>query len=86
MTMTGEALIVDDMPENLPVLSAILSGPGLTVRLAPCGAFALRSVQARIPHLIVLDLHMPAMAGFETDVHPTHQRFAAARRVVGDKD
>ncbi len=63
--MTGEVLIVDDTPENLQVLSAILRGQGLTVRLAPSGAHALRSVRARHPDLILLDIRMPEMDGFE---------------------
>ena len=62
--MIGEVLIVDDTPENLQVLSAILREEGLLVRLAPSGAFALRSVQARHPDLILLDIRMPEMDGF----------------------
>jgi signal transduction histidine kinase len=62
--MTGEVLIVDDTPENLQVLSTILRGEGLTVRLAPNGHFALRSVAARHPDLILLDVRMPDMDGF----------------------
>ena len=62
--MIGEVLIVDDTPENLQVLSDILREEGLLVRLAPSGVFALRSVQARHPDLILLDIRMPEMDGF----------------------
>lgn len=63
---SGEVLIVDDTPENLQVLGAILRGEGLTVRLATSGNQALRSVAVRKPDLILLDIHMPGMNGLET--------------------
>jgi signal transduction histidine kinase len=63
--MNGEVLIVDDTPGNLQVLGSILQRAGLTVRLAPDGAFALRSVAARRPDLILLDVRMPDMDGLE---------------------
>ncbi len=66
MPLSGEVLIVDDTPENLQVLSAILRAEGLNARLAPHGAFALASVQARLPDLVLLDVHMPGLDGFET--------------------
>jgi two-component system, cell cycle sensor histidine kinase and response regulator CckA len=62
--MIGEVLIVDDTPANLQVLSDILRDEGLSVRLAPSGVFALRSVQVRHPDLILLDIRMPEMDGF----------------------
>ena len=64
--LSGEVLIVDDVPENLQVLGAILGAHGLTVRQAPGGAYALRSVTARRPDLILLDIRMPEMDGIET--------------------
>ena len=66
MTSGGEILLVDDTPENLRVLGDLLRGHGLTVRVASSGAMALRSVQARLPDLILLDIRMPEMDGFET--------------------
>jgi signal transduction histidine kinase len=66
MPLTGEVLIVDDTPENLQVLSAILRATGLHVRMAPHGAFALTAVQARKPDIILLDVRMPGLDGFAT--------------------
>jgi two-component system, cell cycle sensor histidine kinase and response regulator CckA len=66
MPMAGEVLIVDDTPENLQVLGAILRAEGLTVRLAQNGSVALRSVAARRPDIVLLDIRMPEMDGFET--------------------
>jgi CheY-like chemotaxis protein len=66
MRVTGEILLVDDTPENLQVLGALLRQHGLVVRVAASGAMALRSVKARRPDLILLDVRMPEMDGFET--------------------
>ena len=66
MPLTGEVLIVDDTPQNLQVLGAILASEGLKIRLAANGALALRSVAARLPDLILLDIRMPEMDGIET--------------------
>jgi diguanylate cyclase (GGDEF)-like protein/PAS domain S-box-containing protein len=59
-------LIVDDMPENIGVLGALLRGEGYEVRAANSGGVALRyAVQEPIPSLILLDIMMPEMDGFE---------------------
>lgn len=60
-------LIVDDNPNNLQVLSALLSEAGYTVRPALSGELALRAVEARLPDLILLDVRMPpGIDGYET--------------------
>ena len=66
MSSDGEVLLVDDTPENLRVLSDLLRDHGLKVRVASSGTMALRSVQARRPDLILLDVQMPELDGFET--------------------
>lgn len=66
MPLTGEVLIVDDTPQNLQVLGAILASEGLRIRLASNGALALRSVAARHPDLILLDIRMPELDGIDT--------------------
>lgn len=58
-------LIVDDNPANLRLLAGILSNAGYVVRPARSGAVALASVQAELPHLILLDIMMPDMDGYE---------------------
>lgn len=58
-------LIVDDIPENLQLLAGMLSEQGYIVRLAPDGQLALQFVQSNPPDLILLDLLMPEMDGYE---------------------
>ena len=58
-------LIVDDMPENLQVLASYLSRAGYEVLPATSGSKALNFARARMPDLILLDVSMPEMDGFE---------------------
>ena len=58
-------LIVDDQPDNLRTLSAILRDETYTVRQAISGKIALSAVQADPPELILLDIRMPEMDGYE---------------------
>ena len=58
-------LIVDDTPENLTVLRQMLTEHGYRVRPALSGEIALKAVEADIPDLILLDIMMPGMDGFE---------------------
>jgi len=60
-----DILIVDDAKANLQLLSDILSDAGYKVRPASYGELALRSVKAKLPDLILLDIKMPGMDGFE---------------------
>lgn len=65
LIQAGEILIVDDKPENLKFLMDILMKAGYRVRPASDGELALRSVKVKIPVLILLDIRMPNMDGFE---------------------
>ena len=58
-------LIVDDSPENLRVLSFMLSTQGYEVKKAVSGRFALQSIEVINPDLILLDINMPDMDGYE---------------------
>ena len=58
-------LIVDDTPANLNVLSTILTQQGYKVRPANNGEVALIVAQRAAPDLILLDIQMPGMNGFE---------------------
>ena len=58
-------LIVDDTPENLTVLLQMLKEQNYRVRPALSGDIALKSVQADLPDLILLDILMPEMDGYE---------------------
>ncbi len=58
-------LIVDDKPENLRLLSAILSEKGYKVRRVLNGQIALTACQTSPPDLVLLDINMPGMNGYE---------------------
>jgi DNA-binding response OmpR family regulator len=58
-------LIVDDNPANLQVLSALLEQMDLKVFVATTGATTLQRAQRVAPDLILLDVMMPDMDGFE---------------------
>lgn len=61
----GNILIVDDTPENLQVLSATLSDRGYKVRGVINGKMAIRAATSGSPDLILLDIQMPEMNGYE---------------------
>jgi len=61
-----EILIVDDLPDNLDLLRRVLETADFSVRLATSGQAALQTAQAQPPDLILLDIAMPVMDGFET--------------------
>jgi signal transduction histidine kinase/DNA-binding response OmpR family regulator len=61
----GDILIVDDTLSGLQVLSGILVERGYAVRGAPDGPTALMIVEASPPDLILLDIRMPGMDGYE---------------------
>jgi DNA-binding response OmpR family regulator len=60
------ALVVDDSPETLRLLTDSLDGAGMTVMVALDGAAAMRIVDQITPDIILLDAVMPGMDGFET--------------------
>lgn len=64
-TSKGNILIVDDTPDNLRLLSAMLIDQGYEVRSVKSGSAALMVVQAEPPDLILLDINMPEMTGYE---------------------
>jgi diguanylate cyclase (GGDEF)-like protein len=61
----GNILIVDDIPDNLRVLSTSLSERGYQVRCAKNGAMALITAKKNPPDLILLDIKMPDLDGYE---------------------
>jgi len=61
----GNVLVVDDTPQNLDLLSEILSADGFNVRPAKSGGLALLSARTIVPDLILLDIMMPEMDGYE---------------------
>ncbi|MCP4692093.1 MAG: response regulator, partial [Desulfobacterales bacterium] len=59
-------LVVDDNPDNLRLVAGVLKGRGYTVRPARDGRTALNSAISNPPDLILLDILMPGMDGYET--------------------
>ena len=66
MQESGNIVIIDDNPNNLQVLSGILQEAGFKVRPALSGVIGLRGIQAHLPDLVLLDIRMPGMDGYET--------------------
>lgn len=60
-----KVLIVDDVPENIQVLAHLLNEKGLKVNYADSGIKALKAIKHNLPDLILLDVSMPGMDGFE---------------------
>jgi signal transduction histidine kinase len=58
-------LIVDDNPQNLQLLGSIVYNKGYNVSISSTGANALVSISQQPPDLILLDIQMPEMDGFE---------------------
>jgi adenylate cyclase len=65
MERAWKILVVDDTPQNIKVLDAILSPRGYRVVTARSGAEALQKVRDEAPDLVLLDILMPGMSGYE---------------------
>lgn len=63
--MTGKILAVDDTPASLRLLTDILKAEGYEVRSAISGELALFAAASNPPDLVLLDIRMPQMDGFE---------------------
>lgn len=66
MTHAGHILIVDDTRKNIQVLGTILRNEGYSLSVAADGEQALSAVERARPDLILLDVIMPVLDGFET--------------------
>jgi len=58
-------LLVDDEPANLDLLEAVLKPAGFTVLRASGGKEGIDQARASLPHLVLLDLMMPGVSGFD---------------------
>jgi two-component system, cell cycle sensor histidine kinase and response regulator CckA len=61
----GSILVIDDTPANLDLLTRMLRKQGYTVHAACEGALALRFLGTSLPDLVLLDIMMPGMDGYE---------------------
>jgi formate hydrogenlyase transcriptional activator len=61
----ANVLLIDDNPDNLRLLAGMLRERGCQVRMATSGRWALESVRTAPPQLIMLDISMPEMDGYE---------------------
>jgi DNA-binding response OmpR family regulator len=63
--LMARVLVVDDEPDSVELLQEFLTGKGYEVITASNGDDALKKVKAERPHLILLDVRMPGMSGFD---------------------
>ncbi len=68
MLKNGDAsiLVVDDVPVNSDILVCLLQEQNFNVRVAQSGQIALREIKKRPPDLILLDIMMPGIDGYDT--------------------
>ena len=59
-------LVVDDLPQNLKLMDAVLSPRGFVVHTATSGEEALEWLSTEVPDLVLLDILMPGIDGYET--------------------
>jgi adenylate cyclase len=65
MSAPGRVLVVDDTPVNLKLLADLLGAKGYAVVTAASGAEALEKIDAGAPDIVLLDVMMPGMSGYE---------------------
>ncbi len=61
-----DVLVVDDKTENLCILRGLLKGRGYDVRTVTSGACALKAAESCPPCIVLMDINMPGMDGYET--------------------
>ncbi|MBF0287571.1 MAG: SpoIIE family protein phosphatase [SAR324 cluster bacterium] len=89
----GNIIVVDDTPANLHLLTGLLNKEGYEARPVPNGRLALMGAQAVPPDLILLDIKMPQMDGYEVCAQLKENEttreipviFLSALDAVGDK-
>src|SRR5258705_11572117 len=65
MTIPSKLLVVDDTPKNVKLLADLLAVKGYGVVTAESGREALAQLEAERPDLVLLDVVMPEMSGYE---------------------
>jgi len=79
----GTILVVDDNPDNVEILRAFLESRGYAVAQAPDGRTALARMEQVRPELVLLDVMMPGMDGWQVcRTIKSHPEFGGSTRVV----
>ena len=79
----GTILVVDDNPDNVEILRAFLESRGYAVAQAPDGRTALARMEQVRPELVLLDVMMPGMDGWQVcRAIKNHPEFGGSTRVV----
>lgn len=81
-TTLGDILVVDDSHASRQALATLLKNTGYSVREAPNGELALWSMARRAPDLVMLDVRMPGMSGFDVCRSIRQQSNTAAVPVI----
>jgi CheY-like chemotaxis protein len=81
MTRKPNIVIAEDNEQIRLLLSTILEGSGYRVRPAPDGVAALEELRAEVPDILLSDLYMPRMSGFEL-LPVVRQQFPMTRVVA----
>src|SRR2546427_9816435 len=82
MTTPAKILVVDDTPQNVKLLADLLAVKGYAVATASSGAEALEKVEKQQPDLVLLDVVMPEMSGYEVCRKIRGSRAAATLPVI----
>src|SRR2546425_3813349 len=82
MTASAKILVVDDTPHNVKLLADLLTVKGYVVVTASSGAQALEKVEKEQPDLVLLDVVMPEMSGYEVCRKTRGSRATATLPVV----
>lgn len=81
-SMKADILVVDDLPDNLYLLANILAERGYEVRQVMSGRQAITDALAAPPDLILLDIMMPEMTGFEVCEQLKAHRLTASIPII----
>jgi two-component system cell cycle response regulator DivK len=92
--MAGRILVIEDDPASLELLTYLLEHAGHTVRGAPDGATGLRAALDNTHDLVLCDLQLPELTGFEVisqlkanpDWHPVPLIAVTAYSMPGDRE
>lgn len=82
MTAPPRVLVVDDTPANVRLLEAVLRPRGFDVVVATSGPEALEAIASAAPDVVLLDVHMPGMNGYEVCRRTRESTTASALPII----